>query len=495
MAKVSVIGAGISGLSASCFLAKAGFEVTVFEKNSTAGGRARKFEAAGFTFDMGPSWYWMPDVFERFFNLFGKTPADFYILQRLDPSYRIIFGKNDMMDVPADVERLCNLFETVECGSSRYLIQVLKEGKKKYDIGIRKFVYKPGLSIAELLDIDVIINLQRLDPFRSISSYIRRKFKSPRLVQLLEFPVLFLGASPETTPALYTLMNYADMVLGTWYPKGGMHKVVDGLVTLAKSLGVRFEFNSTVQQLNVNLDIVKGCVVNDTFHPCDYVVASADYQHVEQNLLPASHRNYSSKYWNDRIMAPSCIIFFLGIRKKIEKLLHHTLFFDEDLQKHSEEIYANPQWPSAPQFYISCPSKTDLTVAPIGHENLFILIPVAAGLQDDNAVREKYFEIVMRRMENIAGEDILSYIVYKKSYAHNDFVTDYNAFKGNAYGLANTLRQTAIFKPSIVSKKVSNLFYTGHLTVPGPGVPPALISGEITATQLIKRHSKNNVKV
>lgn len=495
MTRIAVIGAGISGLSASCFLAKAGFDVTVFEKNSTAGGRARQFEAAGFTFDMGPSWYWMPDVFERFFKSFGKTPADFYRLQRLDPSYRIIFGKDNTMDVPAGIESLYDLFETVELESSRYLTEFLKEGKKKYDIGIRKFVYKPGLSITELLDIDVVKNLQSLDLLQSISSHIRQKFKSPRLVQLLQFPVLFLGASPEKTPALYSFMNYADMVLGTWYPKGGMHKVIDGLVALAKSLGVRFELNSAVQHLNVNSDIIGGCVVNDTFHPCDYLVAAADYQHVEQNLLPESHRTYSSKYWEERIMAPSCIIFFLGINRKIEKLLHHTLFFDVDFKRHSEEIYDDPQWPSSPQFYICCPSKTDSTVAPASYENIFILIPVAAGLKDNESVREKYFEIVMRRLENITGEDICRHIVYKRSYAHDDFVADYNAFKGNAYGLANTLRQTAIFKPSVVSKKVRNLFYTGHLTVPGPGMPSALISGEVTATQLIKRYRKNSVKV
>ena len=495
MTRIAVIGAGIAGLSASCFLARAGFDVTVFEKNSTAGGRAKQFEAAGFTFDMGPSWYWMPDVFERFFNNFGKTPNDFYRLQRLDPSYRIIFGKDDIVDTPAGVECLHKLFEAIEPGSSRYLIDFLKEGKKKYDIGIRKFVYKPGLSITELLDIDVIKNLRPHDLLQSISSYIGKKFKSPRLVQLLEFPVLFLGASPNQTPALYSFMNYADMVLGTWYPQGGMHKVVDGLVTLAKSLGVRFEFNSAVQQLNLSSDIISGCIVNDIFRTCDYVVAAADYQHVEQKLLPESHRTYSSTYWDVRTMAPSCLIFFLGVNKKIDKLLHHTLFFDVDFKKHSKQIYNDPQWPSAPQFYISCPSKTDLSVAPAGHENLFILIPVAAGLQDNESIRQKYFEIVMRRLENIVDEDICRHIVYKKSYAHNDFVSDYNAFKGNAYGLANTLHQTAFFKPSIVSKKVRNLFYTGHLTVPGPGMPSALISGEVTATQLIKRHRKNDVTV
>jgi phytoene desaturase len=490
MSHIAVIGSGFSGLSAACFLAKEGFEVTIFEKNATAGGRARKFEAAGFTFDMGPSWYWMPDVFEKFFSHFGKTPADFYTLERLDPSYRVVYGKDAVVDVPASFEGLREMFEALEPGSGKYLIKFLEEGKYRYSIGIQKLVYKPGLSITELLDIDVIKNSFRLDLFNSISSYIKKKFKAPRLIQLLEFPVLFLGARPEKTPALYSLMNYADMALGTWYPRGGMYTVIEGLVSLAESLGVEFEYQSNVQKLDINSTHLTGCVVNDTFRPVDYVIASADYQHVEQ-LLPPAHRTYSDTYWNSRVMAPSSLIFYLGVNKKIKNLLHHTLFFDQDFKKHADEIYVHPQWPSAPQFYVSCPSKTDSTVAPVGCENIYILIPVATGLEDSESIREKYFEIVLTRLENILGENIRHHIVFKRSYAHNDFIADYNAFKGNAYGLANTLGQTANLKPSIISKKVTNLFYTGQLTVPGPGVPPALISGEVVAKELIKRHKKS----
>jgi phytoene desaturase len=491
MIHIAVIGSGFSGLSAACFLAREGYHVTVLEKNATAGGRARKFEAEGFTFDMGPSWYWMPDVFERFFSQFGKTTADYYLLERLSPSYRIAYGNDDMLDVPADFDDLLSTFETMEEGSGKRLVKFLKEGKYRYDIGIQKLVFKPGLSITELWDIDVIKNCWRLDLFSSISSYIKESFKAPRLVQLLEFPVLFLGARPEEAPALYSLMNYADMVLGTWYPRGGMYKVIEGLVSLAKSLGVKFEFEAAVQELKINSTCVEGCVVNNEFRPFDYVVASADYQHVEQQLLPSSHRTYSPKYWNQRVMAPSCLIFYLGINKKIKGLLHHTLFFDQDFKRHADEIYVNPQWPTAPQFYISCPSKTDPTVAPSGFENIFILIPVASDLEDTETIREKYFEIVLQRLERIAGENIRDNIILKRSYAHRDFTRDYNAFKGNAYGLANTLRQTANLKPSILSKKLTNLCYTGQLTVPGPGAPPALISGEVVAKELIKRIKKS----
>ncbi len=490
MTRIAVIGSGFSGLSAACFLAKQGYQVTVFEKNTIAGGRARKFAAFGFTFDMGPSWYWMPDVFERFFKHFGKTPADYYSLERLDPSYRILFGKDDAVDVPASVEGLYKMFEQLEPGSGKQLLIFLKEAEYKYRIGIGNLVYKPGLSVREMLDVDIVKNSFRLHLFDSLSSYVKKKFKSERLVQLLEFPVLFLGARAEETPALYSLMNYADMALGTWYPVGGIYKVIEALVSLATSLGVEFEYDSPVQRLEVTSRKLTGCIVKDTFRPFEYVVASADYHHVEQQLLPSSHRIYSDNYWNDRVMAPSSLIFYLGINKRIDKLLHHTLFFDQDFKKHADEIYTDPKWPTSPQFYVCCPSKTDPTVAPPGHENVFVLIPVATGLRTSDEVSQKYFDMLINRIENITGERLGDHIVFQRTYTPDNFSADYNAFKGNAYGLANTLRQTAILKPSIVSKKVANLFYTGQLTVPGPGVPPALISGEVVARELIKRHER-----
>jgi len=491
MNHVSIIGSGFSGLSAACFLAREGFDVTVFEKNAMAGGRARRFSAEGFTFDMGPSWYWMPDVFEKFFSAFGKKTSDYYTLQRLDPSYRIVFKKNDSFDIPAGVEALCKMFEAIEPGSSKHLLLFLEEGKFKYDIGMHDLVYKPGLSVMEFLDTRLLTGALKLNVFQSISTYIRKYFKEPRLIQLLEFPVLFLGAKPEDTPALYSLMNYADMSLGTWYPKGGIYKVIEGMVSLAKALGVTFEFNSEVSSLELNSVAAKGLIVNGTFRPSDYIVASADYHHVEQQLLPESHRRYSASYWQKRRLAPSSLIFYLGINKKVDGLLHHTLFFDQDFSQHAREIYDDPKWPSSPQFYVSCPSKSDSGVAPEGCENLFILIPVAPGLVDSDAIREKYFNDVLQRLEHLTGQNIRDHIVFRRSYAHRDFIRDYNAFNGNAYGLANTLSQTAFLKPSIVNKKVSNLFYTGQLTVPGPGVPPALISGEVVAQALIKKHRES----
>jgi phytoene desaturase len=491
MTRIAVIGSGFAGLSAACFLAKAGNDVTIFEKNAIAGGRARFFQSAGFRFDMGPSWYWMPDVFEKFFRAFGKSTTDYYVLTRLDPSYRIVYSKNDVLDIPAGVDSLKAMFESMEPGSSVHLDRFLEEGKFKYELGINNLVYKPGLSLAEFLDFNLIKGALRLHVLQSISAYVNKFFKNRKLVQLLEFPVLFLGAKPENTPALYSLMNYADMVLGTWYPQGGMYKVVEGMVSLAESLGVRFEYNANVQSIELNHVKAKGIRVNNLFRAFDFIVAGADYHHVEQQLLPKTHRRYSQTYWDKRVLAPSCLIFYLGINKRIDGLLHHTLFFDHDFNQHAKEIYETPKWPTAPQFYISCPSKTDVTAAPAGCENLFVLIPVAPGLDDNQDVREKYFNLVMDRLEGLIGQEVRRHIVFKRSYAHNDFISDYNAFKGNAYGLANTLAQTANLKPGILNKKVSNLFYAGQLTVPGPGVPPSIISGEVVAKELIKKQRES----
>ncbi|CAN5238432.1 phytoene desaturase family protein [soil metagenome] len=489
MSKISIIGSGFSGLSAAASLAQAGHDVTVFEKNSLPGGRARKYEADGFTFDMGPSWYWMPDVFETFYNRFGKTTSDFYDLKRLDPSYRIFFSKEDVMDVPAGVEAICAMFEQRESGSGDALKTFLKEGKYKYDVGIKDLVYKPGLSITELFDIKLLKGLLKLDVFQSLSSHVRKKFKNKQLIQLLEFPVLFLGASASKTPALYSLMNYADMALGTWYPEGGMYKIVEAMTAICREQGVKFEFNSEVNGFNIVTGKVEAIIVNNSSVRTDYVVASADYNHVDQHLLPSQYRNYSESYWDKRVMAPSSLIFYLGVNKKLDKLLHHNLFFDKDFALHTKEIYESPSWPTDPLFYVSCPSKTDTTVAPEGNENIFILIPVAAGLTDTEDVREKYFKLVMDRLEFITGESIRESIVYRKSYAHSNFIEDYHAFKGNAYGLANIIRQTANLKPSIVNKRLINLFYTGQLTVPGPGVPPAIVSGQVVAGEVIRRES------
>lgn len=484
--KIIVIGAGFAGLSAATTLADKGFEVTLLEKNEMAGGRARVFRAEGFTFDMGPSWYWMPDVFERYFERFGKKVSDYYTLQRLEPSYRICFGENDFVNIPAKMEELNVLFESYEKGSSKKLQEFLAQSAYKYEVGINNLVYKPSRSIWEFLDVKLLSDMIRMNIFESFHKHIRRYFSHEKLIKLMEFPILFLGAIPQNTPALYSLMNYADISLGTWYPQGGMHKIVEGMVALAQEKGVKIFYNQEVKKIEVINGKAKKVITKDNTYEADAVVAGADYHHIDQDILEPAYRNYTEKYWQKRTMSPSSLIFYLGLNKKLQNMEHHTLFFDEDFGLHSHEIYTEPKWPTKPLFYTSVPSKTDPSVAPEGMENLFILIPVAVGLDDNEQTREYYYNLVMDRFEKLTGQEIRSAVVFKRSYAHKEFTADYHSFKGNAYGLANTLMQTAILKPSLKSKKVKNLYFTGQLTVPGPGVPPTLISGQVVAQEVMK---------
>jgi len=485
--KVHVIGSGISSLSTASFLAKAGYEVQIFEKNPTIGGRARQFETQGFVFDMGPSWYWMPDVFEKFYQQFGYTTADFYELKRLDPSYRVYWPDQTYTNVPAQMPKLEEWFESLEPGSARQLQAFLKDAAYKYKVGMEDLVYKPSLSLTEFFDSRVLGGLFKMHLFSSFSSFIRKYFKHPKILSLLEFPVLFLGAMPNETPALYSLMNYADIQLGTWYPMKGMHEFIKAFARIAQEQGVKIETSANVERIAIENGKAIGTMVNGHLHKADIVISGADYAHTDQKLLK-EHANYSDAYWDKRTMAPSSLLFYVGVNKKLTNLEHHNLFFDESLEAHGKTIYKDPSWPAKPLFYMSVPSLTDPSVAPEGSENLFFLIPLAPDLEDDEATREHYFSLLLERLKVLTGNDIKDHIVYKRSFCVADFKSDYNAFKGNAYGLANTLLQTAILKPRMQHKKIKNLFYTGQLTVPGPGVPPSIVSGEVVAKYIIAKH-------
>lgn len=484
-AKIAVIGAGFAGMAAATTLASHGHDVTVYEKHNQAGGRARIFREKGFAFDMGPSWYWMPDVFEEYFKRFGADINAHLNLVRLDPSYRVFFDKNEV-DVPADFNDLCNWFESKEAGAAQKLREFMDESGEKYQIGMSKFVHKPSHSITEFAEWQTLKDATRLHLFTPFSKYIRKYFSDPQLLQLLEFPILFLGAKPEKTPALYSLMNYADVKLGTWYPMGGMHEIVIAMQKLAESKGVHFEFNAAVQNFTFDNANITSVNTEKGNFDCDFVVGAADYHHMDQTLLPEKFSSYSKNYWDRRTMSPSSLLFYLGVEGRVDNLLHHNLFFDEPFGPHADDIYDTPQWPEKPLFYVCCPSKTDPSVAPENCENIFLLMPVAPGISENPDTREHYFNIMMDRLEARTGNQIRNRIVFKRSYAHKEFIDDYSAFKGNAYGLANTLNQTAFLKPKMKSKKVNNLFFAGQLTTPGPGVPPSLISGQVAADEVNK---------
>ncbi|WP_412561202.1 phytoene desaturase family protein [Winogradskyella sp. MIT101101] len=480
---ISIIGSGFSALSASCYLAKAGYNVSIYEKNDTVGGRARQLIKDGFTFDIGPSWYWMPDIFEKFFNDFGKSTSDYYQLDKLSPAYKIFFS-DEVITIGDHMDQICEEFERIEKGSSKPLRKFISQAQDHYDIAINKIVLKPGVSPFELVTKETVTKVDRF--FKTISSEIRKKFKNPKLISTLEFPVLFLGAKPSQTPSFYSFMNYADFGLGTWHPKGGMYEIVKAMRKLAEELGVTINTNSNVEKIVTENNRAIGIIINGNTVRSDIVLSGADYHHTE-TLLDKKNRQYSETYWEKRTFAPSSLLFYVGFSKKLKRIEHHNLFFDTNFENHAEEIYDDPKWPENPLFYVNFPSVTDISMAPEGCETGFFLIPIAPGLEDTPELRQQYFDIIINRFEKRTNQDIKEHILFRESFCVNDFISEYNSYKGNAYGMANTLRQTAFLRPKLKSKKVDGLYFTGQLTVPGPGVPPSLISGKLVA-ELIEKN-------
>ena len=484
---IVIIGSGFSSLAASCYLAKAGYSVTIVEKNFQFGGRARQIKRNGFTFDMGPTFYWMPDVFEQFFNDLGKSVKDYYELQKLNPAYRAFFKNRAPIDIEDSLEKIISKFEEIEAGSGIALKTFIDKAKENYELAIRDLVYQPGESIKELATLET---MKRLPLFiKTIKSQVAQYLNNKDLKTILEFPVLFLGGTPHTTPAFYNFMNYADFGLGTWHPVGGMHKVIEGMVSLARSLDVKLYSDQPVLELIADSDRVQQVVTSKGVIEADIVLSGADYQHTEQ-LLQSRHRQYSNSYWSKKTYAPSALLYYVAFDKTIDRVAHHSLFFDADFEEHAKDIYDNKKWPEDPLFYASFPSKTDSSMAPKGKECAIFLIPIAPDLKTTPALKEKYFDIIMNRLEKHTGRNARSNILFKEVYSVEDFKEDYNSYKGNAYGLANTLFQTHILRPKLKSKKLDNLYFTGQLTVPGPGVPPSLISGKIVSDLIIKYHPK-----
>ncbi|MGY5354291.1 phytoene desaturase family protein [Wenyingzhuangia sp. IMCC45467] len=482
--KVIIIGAGFSSLSASCYLAKAGYNVTILEKNNHIGGRAQQLHKNGFVFDMGPTFYWMPDVFDKFFNDFGKQTSDYYQITQLDPGYKVYADVMSSMNIAANFNTIVNTFEEKEKGSGDKLKKFIADAEENYNLAIKDLVYQPGENIFEIITPKTALKVGAF--FSNIKSQVAKYIKHPELKQILEFPVLFLGAKPETTPGFYNFMNYADLKLGTWHPKKGMHQVAVGMANLAKELGVKIICEENITNINLEKNKVNTVTTTSNEYNCDILLSGADY-HFTETLLPKKYRQYSEEYWNKKTFAPSALLFYVGFNKKLANVSHHTLFFDTDFNQHAKSIYNTLTWPEKPLFYASFPSITDDYFAPEGKESGTFLIPIAPGIEDTPAIREKYFNIIIKRLEKITNQNIIDFVSFKESYCINDFKEQFNSYKGNAYGLANTLLQTHILRPKLKSKKISNLYFTGQLTVPGPGVPPAIISGEIVS-ELIKKN-------
>ena len=482
--KIVILGSGFSSIAASCYLAQAGYEVHVYEKNSSLGGRARQLKRDGFTFDMGPSWYWMPDVFDRFFNDFGKKTEDYYKLQKLNPAYRVYFGENDFITIEDTLEKIKKTFDKIEPGSAIKLQQFIDEAGNNYNVAIKNLVYRPGVSPLELVTPETIKKIGSF--FSTISKEVKKSFRNPKLIEILEFPVLFLGAKATKTPAFYSFMNYADFGIGTFHPRNGMFSVVKAMTSLAEELGVKFNVNSEASRIRTEGAKATGIVINGKNIDADIVLSGADYHHTE-TLLPKNLRQYSENYWENKVFAPSSLLFYVGFSKKLKNVNHHTLFFDVDFEQHAKDIYDEPEWPDEPLFYANFPSITDSSMAPEGNEAGFFLIPLAPGLHDTPELRAQYFDKIINRLEKLTNQEVKKNIIFKESFCVNDFVEEYHSYKGNAYGMANTLLQTAFLRPKLKSKKVANLYFTGQLTVPGPGVPPSLISGKLVAGLITKK--------
>lgn len=488
MSDVVVVGSGIGGLAQAALLAKDGHKVTVIEKNEQPGGRASIYSSQGYTFDMGPSWYLMPDVFERYFKEFGKEPSVLFDLVRLDPSYRIFFGDKKEADVSSDLETNFALFDSLEEGGGDKLRRYLDESREKYDIAILELLYRDYNKLTDFLDRKLLAQGRKLHLFENLDTFVNKHFESDEAKKIVEYSIGFLGGSPQNTPSFYHIMSHIDFNLGVWYPRGGMRRIVSALVDMCTGMGVVFRFNEPVVRLRFEGRKVTEVVTAQARYPAEIVVVNADYAHSELELIDPKHRSYDRRYWEKRVLAPSAMVAYLGVNKKVERLVHHNLFLDDDWAKGFDAIFdrRNREWPVAPSYYVNVPSRTDATAAPDGCDTLFVLIPLSPGLNDSPELREAFYNKIMDDLERKVGEDIRSHIEVKRIFALGDFKERYNAYEGTALGLSHTLGQTALFRPAHRSKKARNLFYTGHYCHPGIGVPMVLISSQIVRDLIAK---------
>jgi phytoene desaturase len=484
--KVVVVGAGFGGLSAACLLSSKGYDVTVLEKNSGAGGRARVYREKDFVFDMGPSWYLMPEVFDSYFELFGKRREDYYDLFRLDPYYQVFFEGGQRARITANIDDTLAAFEAFEPGGADNLKRYLAGAKYKYDVAMREFLHRDYRTVFDFLNKRLMTEGLKLNVFSSLDKYVSKYFSSDQAKKILEYAMVFLGNSPTNAPALYSIMSHVDLNLGVWYPKGGLYAVVEGLLKLAAETGVKIRYDAEVRRIVHRGGRAAGVETAEGEMAADIVLVNADYAHTELELLDEEGRSYSRGYWDKAVWAPSMFIAYLGTNRKIGALEHHNLYFAKAWERHFTEIFDRPAWPGNPSFYASCPSRTDPLAAPAGKENIFLLVPVAPGLEDTEEIREEYFEKAMDRFEGIIGEKIRPHLVVKRIYSQRDFIADYHAWKGTALGLAHTLRQTAVFRPARRSKKIKGLYFSGHYTHPGVGVPMTFISSRIAAEEIRK---------
>jgi len=498
--QIAVVGAGFGGLSAACYLAGAGADVTVFEKNSHPGGYAGRIERDGFRIDTGPSWYLMPEVFDRFFEQFGRSADEFYELTELDPLYDIHWKDGDHARMPADREGQKELFESYEAGAGARLDEYLSDAAEAYDLGMNRFVYPSRSRLRDMVDLDILRSARALPKLRTMDSYVGSYFEHPKLRQIAEYKLVFLGGSPYNTPAIYTLMSHVDLNLGVYHPTGGIASVIDGMVQLATDLGVEIHTDTPVAGIEPSagdtFEVTTGKQPNGADPEAsggrfDRVVANAAPTHVERDLLPDEHANREA-HWDSRTYAPSAYLLYLGVEGDLD-LAHHSLVLPTDWRPHFEHIFEDPAWPDDPAYYVHVPSKTDDTVAPDGHEVVFVLVPIAPGLDDDSETRERFREQVLDDLAATTGVELRDRIVLEESASVSTFADRFNAPQGTALALSHTLDQTGPLRPAHRAPGLDGLYYVGAYTNPGIGMPMCLLSGEHVTEAVIEDASGDGV--
>jgi 1-hydroxy-2-isopentenylcarotenoid 3,4-desaturase len=494
--QIVIIGAGFGGLSAAALLARDGFDVTVIEKTEQPGGRASVYSEQGYNFDMGPSWYLMPDVYEKFFADFDKKPEDFFTLKKLNPLYRIFYYDKKVFDISADIEENYKLFDSFEEDGGEKLKEYLKSSQDLYDFSVNEMLFKDYRSVLDLLSGKLLLKSTKLRLWENLQHYVNNKFKSDEARKILEYAIGFLGGSPSNTPSFYHLVSHADLTLGVFYPQGGMREIVKAVKELAESYGAKFIFNESVKLLEVHDHIIKRVITSNGVYEPDLVVSNADYHHTEIDLLTPENRTYDVDYWEKKVLSPSAMVIYLGINRKVNGLAHHNLFLEKDWEDGFNSVF-NPEmaaWPKHPSYYVNIPSLTDNNAAPDGCETIYILAPLAPGLEDTTELREAFYNLIMDDLESKLGDKIRRDVVVKKIFALTDFEERYNAFKGTAFGLAHTLKQTALFRPTHKSNKVKNLYYTGQYTHPGIGVPMTMVSSQIISKEIKEKYGESILK-
>jgi phytoene desaturase len=488
MEKAIIIGGGLGGLATGALLAKAGYSVELFEKNERLGGRANLLERDGFTFDMGPSWYLMPEIFEQFFGLLDERIKDHLTLKRLSPSYRIYFKDTELeaIDIYGDLKKDLATIENLEAGAGEKLKLYLDRARYQYQIATGRFIYKNYSTIFDFLTYEVMTEGSKLSVFKSMHKYVSGYFKTEEVQKIMEYTLVFLGSSPYNTPALYNIMSHIDFHQGVFYPMGGIYELVKALARIGEKYGVKYHTNSPVKTVLTERGKAIGVELESgERHEANIVISNAGIYHTESALLPVESRTYSDAKLEKMTLAPSALLMYMGFDRKLDGLEHHTLVFAKDWQEGFRQIFDDPQWPTDPSFYVCTPSKTDASVAPEGKENVFILVPIASGLEYSESFLEEYSEKILLTLEKEIGESNLKKdLLFMEKFCVKDFISSYNAHKGTALGLAHTLFQTAIFRPDNRSKKLKGLYYVGGDTNPGIGMPMCLVSAQLLYKRL-----------